>query len=304
MNLSFKYRIAGYYLFTTTLIIALLFLVIYWIVHNTVYSYLEEDLHTELTQIIGGIAIGNDNKIGFLNPSEWKEGEHSQIEVNPTFIQVVDSEGNILKKSPNLFGDSLKFYRTFSSKYFFRTELSKSSIYQLQSPVHNKSRETVAYVLIAVPLENAEIVIVHLRNVLLISLPLILFILFFVTRYIAGKAIVPVNIVIQTANRITKENLQERIKLPNNKDEIYTLISTINELLDRLEDTLLREKQFTSDASHELRTPLSVIKGTLEVLVRKPREVSQYEEKINYCIKETDRMTNLIDQLLFLAKYD
>ncbi len=55
---------------------------------------------------------------------------------------------------------------------------------------------------------------------------------------------------------------------------------------------------------HELRTPLSIIKGTLEVLIRKPREVSQYEEKISYCISETDRMTKLIDQLLLLARYD
>src|SRR5512139_762628 len=96
----------------------------------------------------------------------------------------------------------------------------------------------------------------------------------------------------------------ERIELPANKDEIYTLTSTINQLLDRLEDAVLREKQFTSDASHELRTPLAAIKGTLEVLIRKPREVEQYESKISYCIIEVDRMSTIIDQLLMLARYD
>ncbi len=131
-----------------------------------------------------------------------------------------------------------------------------------------------------------------------------LFVVFYVTRFVAGKSISPINKVIATAERITKENLDERIDLPVHKDEIYKLTSTINRLLDRLEDAVLREKQFTSDASHELRTPLSIIKGTLEVLIRKPRAVEQYEEKINYCISEVDRMSEIVDQLLLLARYE
>jgi signal transduction histidine kinase len=67
---------------------------------------------------------------------------------------------------------------------------------------------------------------------------------------------------------------------------------------------MIREQQFTADASHELRTPLSVIRGTLEVLVRKPRSTPQYEEKIRYCLEEIDRMNQLIDQLLLLARYE
>ena len=109
---------------------------------------------------------------------------------------------------------------------------------------------------------------------------------------------------IATAEKITKENLDERIELPQNKDEIYILAQTINDLLDRLRDVVLREKQFTADASHELRTPLSVIKGTLEVLTRKPREREQYVEKIHFVMSEVDRMSLLVDQLLELARYE
>jgi len=304
LNLTFKNRVAAYYLFATAFIITILFFAIYWIVYNTVYSHLKDDLDAELSEVSNSIFVSENDEIIFANPLEWMEGEHSQIEVNPTFIQVTNLAGNVIKKTSNLSDDSLSFYKSFSSKYYLSTELSQSAVYQVQSPIVNKEGKTVAYLIIAIPLEESELVLENLKSVLFIAFPAILLILFFATRYIAGKAIAPVNNVIQTASRITKENLQERIKLPTNKDEIYTLISTINELLNRLEDTLLREKQFTSDASHELRTPLSVIKGTLEVLVRKPREVPQYEEKINYCIKETDRMTKLIDQLLFLAKYD
>ncbi|MCB0751541.1 MAG: two-component sensor histidine kinase, partial [Ignavibacteriae bacterium] len=110
--------------------------------------------------------------------------------------------------------------------------------------------------------------------------------------------------IIATAEMITRENINERISRPPRKDELYSLTETINHLLDRLEDTILRERQFTADASHELRTPISVIKGTLEVLIRKERNPDQYKEKIKYVISEVDRMANLVDQLLSLARFE
>jgi signal transduction histidine kinase len=74
--------------------------------------------------------------------------------------------------------------------------------------------------------------------------------------------------------------------------------------LERIENAVEREKQFTSDASHELRTPLTVLKGTLEVLIRKPRTQSEYEDKIKYGISEVNRLNNLVDQLLLLARFE
>ena len=304
MNLSFRNRIASYYLFATALIVALIFITIYFVVHKTVYAHLNNDLDSELKELNNSIVIYNDSEMVFANPFEWEEGEHRQIEVNPTFIQVSDKFGNTIKKTSNLLNDSLVVNKKNGQRFYSNTYLSKSRIYQVQYPILNSKKEILAYLLVAIPLQESEIVLENLRYALFVSYPIILIILFLTTRYIAGKSIGPINNVITTANRITRENLMERISLPGNKDEIHLLISTINGLLDRLEDNLLREKQFTADASHELRTPLSIIKGTLEVLIRKPREIHQYEEKISYCIKETDRMTKLIDQLLLLARYD
>ena len=128
--------------------------------------------------------------------------------------------------------------------------------------------------------------------------------MFFVARFIAGRSIKPINEIIDTSNRITKDNLTSRIPLPHNKDELYVLSDTINQLLDRIEKTIEREKSFTSYASHEFRTPLAVLKGTLEVLIRKPRQQEEYEEKVNYCIKEVDRLNHLVDELLILTRYE
>ena len=82
------------------------------------------------------------------------------------------------------------------------------------------------------------------------------------------------------------------------------LSQTINNLLDRIETAIYQEKKFKSDASHELRTPLIVIKGKLEVLIRKPRDHSEYEDKISFCVNEVNRLNHLVDQLLFLARFE
>ena len=303
MKLNFRNRIATWYLVATALLIAGLFSAIYIIVNNTVYSHLDSDLDLELNEVKNSI-VNAGGQIIFANPFEWNEREHGQIEVNPTFVQVSDKQGKVIRKTGNLVSDSLEFRNAVNYKIYFDSELSGSPIRQVQYPYFDSDGSVKVYLSIAVPLEESALVLSNLREALLISFPAILLILFLVTRLIAGKSIAPIHNVINTANKISKANIAERISLPPHNDEIHALTSTINGLLNRLEDALLRERQFTSDASHELRTPLSIIKGTLEVLIRKPREVIQYEEKVSYCISETDRMTRLIDQLLLLARYD
>ena len=72
----------------------------------------------------------------------------------------------------------------------------------------------------------------------------------------------------------------------------------------RIDSSIQQQKQFTADASHEIRTPLAAIRGTLEVLLRKKREPEQYEEKIKEVIAQTDRLNQMLDQLLQLARLE
>jgi signal transduction histidine kinase len=303
MNLSLRNRISFYYVAVTALLIAILFCTIYVVVSETVYRHLDSDLKLESIEVINSLVI-LDNRFIFANPFEWNEREHGQIEVNPVFIQVTDTSGNILKKTGNLLKGSLLFNNYFKTARYLNSQLSGSPTRQLQTPIKNPVGRTLGYLIIAMPLAESALVIENLKMVLIVAYPLVLIFLFSISRYFAGKSILPINNVINTAQKITRENLERRINLPLHKDEIYTLTSTINELLNRLEDSLLREKQFTSDASHELRTPLSVIKGTLEVLIRKPRTQREYISKIKYCIQEVDRISALVDQLLLLARYE
>jgi signal transduction histidine kinase len=124
---------------------------------------------------------------------------------------------------------------------------------------------------------------------------------FIASSFAASKAIQPVHRLIKIAAGISDANIETRLVLPERKDELFELTKTINELLARIEISMLQQKQFTSDASHEIRTPLTAIRGTLEVLIRKQREPKFYEEKITDIIQQVDRLNNLLEQLLQLA---
>ncbi len=301
--MSLRDRIATYYVITTGVIIAVLFFLLYEVAARTMYSHLDGDLDAESLEVFKSIVVLS-NQFIFANPYEWKEGEHHNAEVNPVFLEVVDTAGTQLRKSENLLSSALQFRPALHERTYYNATLSGASVRQLQLPIQSTENRTLGYLLVALPLDEAELLLLSLRIVLLIVYPIALFVTFTVSRFIAGKSITPIGAVISTAEHITKENLGERIELPPHRDELYRLTATINGLLDRLQDAVEREQQFTSDASHELRTPLTAMKGTLEVLIRRPRKAEQYVAKVTEVIGEVNRLSSLVEQLLLLARYE
>jgi signal transduction histidine kinase len=302
MKLSFKNRIALYYLLATASVVTVVFLLIYFVVQTAVYSELDSGLSFEAHKHAEEIFIRNDS-IFFKNKNEWAEREHREVQVNPVFIQLVNSAGKIMDKSPNLMGDALTFDPARAFDTHFDTGLNHQQIRQIQLPIKQES-QLKGYILAAMSLEGPKLVLASLKKLLLWLFPAVLAGLFFITRFLAGQSIKPVQLITSTTNRITQNSLDERIPLPATKDELFTLTSSINELLERIQKALQREQQFTADASHQLRTPLAVLKGTLEVTLRRPRTQEEYQEKINISIQEIDRLSVLADQLLLLARFD
>ena len=274
--MTFKDRIASYYLIAASSVIAVVFIIIYLIVSTTVYSNLDSALVYEAQKHLKDVLIEQDS-LYFNTKAIMAEREHKEAEVLPFFLEIVGPSGNVLQKSTNLKKQSLKLHHNVTDGHCFNAELSDKAIRQIQNPI-KQNGQLKGYLLTAVSLEGTILVVKNLRTVLFVLFPLVLGLLFFVARYLADKSIKPIVNITETTNRITRQNLSERVTLPNTRDELYTLSRSINELLDRMQSAFEREKQFTNDASHELRTPLSVIKGTLEVLVRKPRKEDEYRK--------------------------
>ncbi|AWK05969.1 two-component sensor histidine kinase [Flavobacterium crocinum] len=301
-SLSFKNRIALNYILTTGLLVLVAFSAIYFIVKLTVYNHIDENLNIEIQDHLKEIRM-EKKKVIFMDVEEWEEREHNSVDVNPVFVQFLDLNKKIIEKSPNLKNEKLVFHIKKEDFHPFDTKLLGNKIRQIQVPLHLQEKK-IGYLIIAMSLSDSSKVLENLLDTLMIAFPIILLLLFFLARFFAGRSIKPINEIINTSKIITKDNLKTRIALPKTRDELFTLSKTINNLLNRIEDAIEREKQFTSDASHELRTPLTVIKGTLEVLIRKPRDNKEYEEKINYCINEVDHLNSLVDQLLMMARFE
>lgn len=300
MTLRFKTRIALHYLIATGITVAIVFVIIFNIVRQTVYLSIDQDLTYEANVHLAEL---DPAQLVYTNNQEWQEREHAEAQVNPVFVEIIDSNGNMHDKSPNLNHAHLKFNPQRVDYSHFNTFLEHKIIRQVQVPV-NYNGKVNGHILTAMSFESSQKVINQLRKVLLLSYPLILIGLFFISRFLAGRSIVPIKNITNTTRRINKNNLSERVQLPGHTDELHELSSSINDLLQRIEDTLKRERQFTSDASHELRTPLASLRGTLEVLIRKERSREEYQDKITHSLKEIDRMTETINQLLFLARFD
>ena len=303
MSTAYKERIARRLTLVTALIILIVFVLIYLVANFTVVRNIDQELQLETDKHKDQIFLVNGD-IRFLHMDEWEEMEHSQIQLNPIFIEIVDLKGNSMDRSPNLRENHLSFSPEKSQRNEAWTEkIGASEVRQRQIPLFNAGKHE-GYLLLAKSFEDTRELLDNLRNVLLVLYPMILISLFLTMRFLAGKSIEPIQEIIEKTNQITQKNLNERVPEPEIDDEIGQLTRSINNLLARLEQAMKREKQFTSDASHELRTPLSVLRGTLEVLVRKPRTSEEYEQKIKTALGTIDRMSAMIDQLLALARVE
>ncbi len=303
MNTSYKERIARRLTWVTALIFSLVFLLIYLVANFTVVRNIDRELQLEVDKHKGEIFLV-DGKIRFLYLNEWKQMEHTQLQLNPIFIEIVDLEGNSMDRSPNLGENHLTFSpEKAKPEEAWTQKIGSREVRQRQIPLLNAGKQE-GYLLLAKSFEDSRELLDNLRNVLLLIYPLILVSLYLSMRYLAGKSIEPLEKISLKTNQITQQNLNERVPETGTNDEIGQLTRAINSLLGRLEQAMQREKQFTSDASHELRTPLAVLRGTLEVLIRKPRSAEEYETKVKTALVSIDRMSAMLDQLLALARVE
>lgn len=138
-----------------------------------------------------------------------------------------------------------------------------------------------------------------------VLLPLFVLLCILTGYLITRRALLPVRRIQETAQKITETNaLSTRIGLPAGRDEISRLAGTIDEMLNRLEQSFAHEKQFTSDASHELRTPLSVILNESEYILQHGDSLEEARESMEVVNRQANRMSELINQLLFFARAD
>ena len=117
-----------------------------------------------------------------------------------------------------------------------------------------------------------------------------------------GRALRPIESMRRRAEEIKAAEPGSRLPVPPSGDEVARLGGTLNAMLDRLEEALRRERTFVIDASHELRGPLAILKAELELALRIPGGREALEAAIRSAAEETDRLAQLAEDLLVIAR--
>jgi two-component system OmpR family sensor kinase len=154
-------------------------------------------------------------------------------------------------------------------------------------------------------LEPTDEELESLRGILLYVVPLSLVIAGIGGWFLAGRSLAPVVSMGNRARKIGVENLSERLPIANPRDELGLLAGTFNELLGRLEGSLVQQRQFMADASHELRTPVTIARTAASVALQQPeREEAEYREALEIIEQETTRLSRIVDDMFTLTRAD
>ncbi|MGH2978671.1 MAG: ATP-binding protein [Solirubrobacterales bacterium] len=172
----------------------------------------------------------------------------------------------------------------------------------LATPVRARNRDLI--VVVGTTLADRNEALANLGRLLLIGGPIALLLASLAGYGVATAALRPVERMRRRAAAISTAEPGMRLPMPPANDEIGRLGHTLNEMLARLEAAFERERTFVSDASHELRTPLAVLKTELELAIGRGRAREELEAALRSAVEETDRLVQLAEDLLVIARFD
>lgn len=173
----------------------------------------------------------------------------------------------------------------------------------LTAPV-TENGVTVGILQVGRPLAEVDATLHQLALLLALAVPLTLLVASAGGLFLAGRALNPIDRITRAAGAIGAEDLSRRLDFHGTHDEVGRLADTFDGMLDRLDRAFRRQRQFTADASHELRTPLTMLSSQIDVALERPRTSAQYVAVLRSLREDTARMSQLVSELLTLARAD
>jgi heavy metal sensor kinase len=144
----------------------------------------------------------------------------------------------------------------------------------------------------------------QIRNAFLLAFPAALLMVGFGGWLVARRAVKPMRIIAETAEKVTATGLDQRIPASNADPEIARVIQVLNRMMDRLEASFRQATRFSADASHELKTPLAIMQGELEAALQTAAPGSREQQIFGGLLEETQRLKAITRSLLLLAQAD
>ena len=291
-RLSIRMRVTLWFTAMMSLLAVLMLLFLYLAGQRTVRSLLRD----RLTHVV-------QNSLDYieLDDGRLELDDDMDFFVNGVYRSIYDAEGRMLYgRIPEKYNGIQAFQDDTMQQ--FDDEDTNWYIYDIQYEVKGYGTVWVRGILSS---ESANSTFASLFHLALIALPCLVFLAALGGYFLISRAFLPVRCIADSAEQISSGNdLSRRIALGEANDEIYQLAATVDRMLDRLEDSFAREKQFTSDASHELRTPLSVILSQCDYSLSRPQSSKETTKALETVQEQARKMSALISQLLTLARAD
>lgn len=297
---SLRLRLTLWYVALLTVVLLVFSVVLYVRLNTALRDNLDDTLRNRATLIAG--TITSDTGIPHLStaplPPDRNQGEQ--------FLRLYDGAGKLviddtaaLGPIPMLPNDVAGAQRGTATIRSITTVDGRFRVLTmpLQPPVRGILQ-------IGLSEDNIHETIQALAAILFTLVPLMLLIASGGGLFLAGRSLAPVDRMTQAARAIEATDLHQRLPEPPTQDEIGRLARTLNALIARLEAAFARQRQFTADASHELRTPLTIMRGELDVTLRRERDAGEYRETLMTVHDEVTRLQDLVADLLLLARND
>jgi signal transduction histidine kinase len=236
-------------------------------------------------------------------------GRSPLTEQGESLAEILDASGRVIDAPPAL------HRRPVLSREEVRQALRHTTVFEhqhvpggedrtrlLATPVHAQDKALV--VVVGSSLEARDEAVSSLTALLALGGPAALIFASLAGYGVAAAALRPVESMRRRASEIHATAPGQRLPVPAVRDEVSRLGDTLNAMLARLEAAFARERTFVSDASHELRTPLSILKGELELAGKGERTRAQLQAAVRSAGEETDRLAQLAEDLLVIARSD
>jgi heavy metal sensor kinase len=300
---SIGFRLAAWYFLVLGCGLAAFSIAAWFAMRASIYHAIDGELRDR----VRGVAKFMDLQIASLSIPEIRDEfrEHSVLGPGGDLFQVCDQAGQWLYRSVPLESNGVPIIRpgALDAPRFetLRVEGRSLRFYSRRIDVNGKPYT----VQVAAPMHEAFEALDRFRMLLLFAAPLLLIAASAGGYWLSTRALAPVDEISRTAQRISIENLADRLPVSLTGDQLQRLSETLNAMFARLEAAVRRIAQFTADASHELRAPVSLIRTTAEVaLQRKDRTAEEYFEALREILEESERTSQVVDSLMLLARAD
>jgi two-component system OmpR family sensor kinase len=302
--LSLRIKLTLYYLAILSAILFFFGIAIYTYVYRSLLATVDESLTYQMIKIERSQIVGGE-------PGTGEETSERLLELRPHAMQIIDDSWRIRDEyyaSPNdileIDKDELSRLAVGEPKYdTVRTphgELLRVVTLRAKDP----DGSGTYFIRLGHSLETFQKAIRRTFILLGVAIPLALLLGSYGGLLLANQALRPVDRMTRAAEHIAAGDLSERVPEPARMDEIGRLAATFNYMIARLQAAFERQKQFTSDASHELRTPLAVMRGDIEITLRRERTAEEYKRALTSSLEEIMRLSRLVEDLLMLARGD